>query len=81
MRILKGGQETFLATGGGFAEVMPDRVSILTDAAVRDTEIDENVAQTAIDRAKAALEDKSIGTGSTGGGRRRRLPTRWHSCI
>ncbi len=62
LRILKGGQETFLATGGGFAEVMPDRVSILTDAAVRDTEIDENAAQTAIDRAKAALEDKSIGT-------------------
>ncbi len=62
LRILKGGQETFLATGGGFAEVMPDRVSILTDAAVRDTEIDETAAQTAIDRAKAALEDKSIGT-------------------
>ena len=62
LRILKGGQETFLATGGGFAEVMPDRVSILTDAAVRDTEIDENSAQAAIDRAKAALEDKSIGT-------------------
>ena len=65
LRILKGGQETFLATGGGFAEVMPDRVSILTDAAVRDTEIDEAAAQTAIDRAKAALEDKSIGTEAT----------------
>ena len=62
LRILKGGQETFLATGGGFAEVMPDRVSILTDAAVRDAEIDEAAAQSAIDRAKAALEDKSIGT-------------------
>ena len=62
LRILKGGQETFLATGGGFAEVMPDRVSILTDAAVRDTEIDEAAAQAAVDRAKAALEDKSIGT-------------------
>ena len=62
LRILKGGQETFLATGGGFAEVMPDRVSILTDAAMRDSDIDENTAQAAIDRAKAALEDKSIGT-------------------
>ena len=62
LRILKGGQETFLATGGGFAEVMPDRVSILTDAAVRDTEINEAEAQAAVDRAKAALEDKSIGT-------------------
>ena len=62
LRILKGGQETFLATGGGFAEVMPDRVSILTDAAMRDTEINETEAQAAVDRAKAALEDKSIGT-------------------
>ena len=60
LRILKGGQEMFLATGGGFAEVMPDRVSILTDAAVRD--INESEAQAAVDRAKAALEDKSIGT-------------------
>lgn len=62
LRVQKGGQEIRLATGGGFAEVLPDRVSILTDAAVIDTEIDENAAQTAIDRAKAALEDKSIGT-------------------
>ena len=62
LRIQKGGQEVRLATGGGFAEVRPDRVSILTDAAVLDTDIDENAAQTAIDRAKAALEDKSIGT-------------------
>ena len=62
LRILKGGQETFLATGGGFAEVMPDRVSILTDAAMRDADINEAEAQAAVDRAKAALEDKSIGT-------------------
>ena len=62
LRIQKGGQETSLATGGGFAEVMPDRVTILTDAAIGSAEIDEAAAQTAIDRAKAALEDKSIGT-------------------
>ena len=41
---------------------MPDRVSILTDMAVRAAEIDEAAAQAAMDRAKAALEDKSIGT-------------------
>ncbi len=62
LRILKGGQETFLATGGGFAEVLPDRVSILTDAAVRSAEIDEAAARTAMDRAQATLADKSIGT-------------------
>ena len=62
LRIMKGGQETSLATGGGFAEVMPDRVSILTDSAILVQDIDESAAQKAVDRAKAALEDKSLGT-------------------
>ena len=56
----KGGQEILLATGGGFAEVMPDRVSVLTDMAVRDAEVDESAAQAAADRAKAALNDKTL---------------------
>ena len=62
LRIQKGGQETSLATGGGFAEVMPDRVTILTDAAINASDIDEFAAQAAIDRAKAALEDKDLGS-------------------
>ena len=62
LRVRKGGQETSVATGGGFAEVLPDRVTILTDAAMLDTEIDESAAQAAIDRAKAALEDKNLGS-------------------
>ena len=62
LRIMKNGQETFLATGGGFAEVLPDRVSILTDMAVKSAEIDEAAAQAAMDRAKVALADKSLGT-------------------
>ena len=62
LRIQKGGQEMSLATGGGFAEVMPDRVTILTDAAINSSDIDESAAQAAIDRAKAALEDKNLGS-------------------
>ncbi len=65
LRIKKGSVETSVATGGGFAEVMPDRVSILTDAAILDKDIDENAAQVAMDRAKAALEDKTLGTEET----------------
>lgn len=61
LKIKQGGQETSLAVGGGFAEVTGDRVSILTDMAVRSSDIDEAAAQAAIDRAKAALEDKSLG--------------------
>ena len=62
LKVLKGGQEISLATGGGFAEVMPDRVTILTDAAVNATDIDETATQAAIDRAQAALADKSLGS-------------------
>ena len=60
LKVQKGGQELLLATGGGFAEVMPDRVSILTDMALRDTEVDEAAAQAAMDRAKAAMADKTL---------------------
>ncbi len=60
LKVQKGGQEILLATGGGFAEVMPDRVSILTDMAVRDADVDEASAQAAMDRAKAALNDKTL---------------------
>ena len=60
LKVLKGGQETLIATGGGFAEVMPDRVSVLTDMALRDADVDESAAQAAMDRAKAALADKTL---------------------
>ena len=62
LRIMRSGQESFLATGGGFAEVLPDRVSILTDMAMRSADVDEAAAQAAMDRAKAALADKTLGT-------------------
>ena len=60
LKVQKGGQEIYLATGGGFAEVMPDRVSVLTDMAVRDADVDETAAQAAADRAKAALNDRTL---------------------
>ena len=60
LKVQKGGQEIMLATGGGFAEVMPDRVSVLTDMAVRDADVDEASAQAAVDRAKAALNDRTL---------------------
>ena len=62
LRIQKNGQDSFLATGGGFAEVLPDRVSILTDMAITAANVDEQAAQAAIERAQATLVDKSIGT-------------------
>jgi F-type H+-transporting ATPase subunit epsilon len=39
---------------------MPDKVSILTDMAMSDSEVDEQAAEEAIKRAQAALQNKSL---------------------
>ncbi len=57
LRYTHNGVEHALAVGEGFVEVTQDHVSILTDIAVTHDEIDEDVEQKAIDRAKKALED------------------------
>jgi F-type H+-transporting ATPase subunit epsilon len=62
LRIMRGGQETSLATGTGFAEVLPDRVSILTDMAIEEKAIDEAAAQAAMDRAQAAIKEAAQGS-------------------
>ena len=61
LRVLRNGQETLLAIGEGFAEVLPDRVSVLTDMAVAESDIDEAEVQTALERAEAARNDKDLG--------------------
>jgi F-type H+-transporting ATPase subunit epsilon len=62
LRILRGGQETHLATGTGFAEVLPDRVSILTDMAIEEKDIDEAAATAAMERAQTAIRDAAKGS-------------------
>ena len=44
-----------LAVGEGFAEIGPDAVCVMTEIAVRDSDIDESSAEEAIARAKEAL--------------------------
>jgi F-type H+-transporting ATPase subunit epsilon len=60
VRILKDGKQTELVVGSGFAEITQTQVSVLTDSAMEDESIDENVAEEAIRRAEAALKDKSL---------------------
>ena len=57
LRVLKGGQETFLAIGEGFVEITGTSVSVLTDMALDVSAIDENAAEAAIARAKAAMKE------------------------
>ena len=60
VRILQGGKETDLVVGTGFVEVSQTHVSILTDMAMADTEIDEQAAEEAMKRAEARVRDKDL---------------------
>lgn len=60
LRITKNGEETRLAVGEGFVEVTGEKVSVLTDMAVPELDIDESAAEEAMRRAEAALNDKHL---------------------
>ena len=53
--IRNGSEETELFVGGGFLEVLPDRVTILADVAERAEEISEEAAEEARRRAPERL--------------------------
>lgn len=56
--VRKGGQDFFLAVGEGFVEITGESVSILTDMAIKATDIDEAKAEEARKRAEARLQEK-----------------------
>jgi len=56
LRVIKGGRETSLAVGEGFAEITGEAISILTDMALESTAIDESAAEAAVARAQAAMK-------------------------
>ena len=56
--VRKGNQDFFLAVGDGFVEVTSERVSILTDMAIKAESIDEAKAEEARKRAEARLAEK-----------------------
>ena len=50
-----------ISVGGGFAEVTGERVTILTDMAVKPEDIDEHAVEKALESAKKALLEKKAG--------------------
>jgi F-type H+-transporting ATPase subunit epsilon len=54
----KGNENIFLAVGDGFVQVTGEKVSILTDMAIRAENIDEAKAEEARQRAEARLAEK-----------------------
>ena len=60
IRITQGEKHIELVVGTGFVEVTQTKVSILTDMAMSDAEVDESAAEEAVKRAQADLEDKNL---------------------
>lgn len=56
-----GKEEQFLAIGGGYLEVQPDRVIVLADAAERAEDIDVSRAEAARERAQRSMAEKPSG--------------------
>lgn len=57
IRVRKGGKEEVFAVSGGVAEVQPDIITILADAAENVAEIDESRADAARKRAEEILKN------------------------
>ena len=58
IHVKKGGENIFLAVGDGFVQVTGEKISILTDMAIRAENIDEVKAEEARQRAEARLAEK-----------------------
>ncbi|MDE3084055.1 MAG: ATP synthase F1 subunit epsilon, partial [Verrucomicrobiota bacterium] len=58
LRVTKGNATQLLVVGGGFAQVLADKVSVLAESAVREEKIDEHAVEAAIKRAEEALKGK-----------------------
>ena len=57
--LLPDGEENIFFAAGGVLEVMPHLVNVLTDSAIRATDLDEAVAKLAREEAERALADRS----------------------
>ncbi len=61
LRFKRGDEEEIFAVGGGFMEVLPDRVIVLADTAERAEEIDLERAEAARQRAERLLQERPPG--------------------
>lgn len=61
LRVIKGGEELRLAVGEGFVEISADKVAVLTDMAIKESEIDEFAAEEAVRRAENAMNEHKLG--------------------
>ena len=60
LKVTKDGKESVLVVGEGFVEITPSAVSVLTDMAINEADIDETAAEAAMRRAQEALRDDQL---------------------
>lgn len=61
LRVSKAGEpDLYLAVGEGFVQVTAEKVSVLTDMAVKEQDIDIGKAEEALKRAEEALKQKGL---------------------
>ena len=60
LRVMKNGEETRLAVGEGFVEITQEKIAVLTDMAVKESDIDESAAEEAIKRAEEAMRGERM---------------------
>lgn len=60
LRVMKAGHEEHLAVGEGFVEITQNSVSVLTDMAVLESDIDISATEEAVRRAEEAMKDDKL---------------------
>jgi F-type H+-transporting ATPase subunit epsilon len=60
LRVMKNGEETRLAVGEGFVEITQEKIAVLTDMAVKESDIDESAAEEAIRRAEESMRSERM---------------------
>ncbi len=60
LRVFRKGEEIRLAVGEGFVEITSDKVAVLTDMAVKESDIDESAAEEAVRRAEQAMTGEKL---------------------
>jgi F-type H+-transporting ATPase subunit epsilon len=60
LRVMRNGEEIRLAVGEGFVEITQEKIAVLTDMAVKESDIDESSAEEAIRRAEEAMSSERM---------------------
>ena len=60
LRYLKDGKESSLAVGAGVVEISNDCVSVLTDMAIGEDDIDHKAVEDALERARKELSETEV---------------------